>query len=251
MTDRSQSAPLSKEDQFTMAHNVLNQLDCLLAEAGYKQDATVRHHLKIAKSMFRQAETYAAKDAEALAIELNGVRPYQKDGETAGECVARNRADTDVVLGQLAKATLRAEKAEAALRSDSAAPNDWHEAMAEVSNLQRDREKLRSALQACVEALNSTSDGVGIFSALVMAYAALRSAAPQGIETQHETTATRVAPAESAARCVSVPMEPTEAMIAAGIAADWSCACPASPEEIYRAMVAAAPVSPAPNRAKG
>lgn len=50
---------MSPEDQFTMAHNVLNRLDLLLVEAGFSQDSSARHHLKIAKSMFRQAEKEA------------------------------------------------------------------------------------------------------------------------------------------------------------------------------------------------
>ena len=47
---------MKPEDQFTMGHNVLNQLDTLLVEAGYAQDSSARHNLKIAKSIFREAE---------------------------------------------------------------------------------------------------------------------------------------------------------------------------------------------------
>ena len=47
---------LSTTDKFTMAHNVLNQVDMLLVEAGFTQDSSIRHNLKIAKSIFRDAE---------------------------------------------------------------------------------------------------------------------------------------------------------------------------------------------------
>jgi hypothetical protein len=49
-------ADLSVTDSFTMAHNTLNRVDMLLVEAGFNQDSSIRHNLKIAKSMFRDAE---------------------------------------------------------------------------------------------------------------------------------------------------------------------------------------------------
>lgn len=56
---------MKPEDQFTMAHNVLNQIDSLLAEAGYQQDSSVRLKLKIAKSIFREAEKAPLSAIEA------------------------------------------------------------------------------------------------------------------------------------------------------------------------------------------
>ena len=49
-------AELTITEKFTMAHNTLNMVDLLLVEAGFKQDSSVRHNLKIAKSMFEDAE---------------------------------------------------------------------------------------------------------------------------------------------------------------------------------------------------
>ena len=43
-------------DEFTLAHNTLNGVDMLLAEAGFKPDSSIRHQLQIAKSTFRDAE---------------------------------------------------------------------------------------------------------------------------------------------------------------------------------------------------
>jgi len=45
-------------------------------------------------------------------IELGDVRQYLKAGETVAECIARNRADTDIVLGELAKEKFKSEKLE-------------------------------------------------------------------------------------------------------------------------------------------
>lgn len=47
---------LSRQDKFTMVHNLLNRVDSLLAEARFAQDSSVRHQLKIAKSILRDAE---------------------------------------------------------------------------------------------------------------------------------------------------------------------------------------------------
>jgi len=61
------------------------------------------------------------RDAEKYAIELNGVRPYQKDGETAGECIARNWYDSQAVLGELATERNKSERLERELAERTAA----------------------------------------------------------------------------------------------------------------------------------
>ena len=43
-------------------------------------------------------------------INLGDVSPYLKDGESVAECIARNRKDTDIVLGQLAKEKFKSER---------------------------------------------------------------------------------------------------------------------------------------------
>ena len=48
-------------------------------------------------------------------VDLGDCTRFLKEGETVEECIARNRADVDVVMGQLAQALKRAEAAEAAL----------------------------------------------------------------------------------------------------------------------------------------
>lgn len=50
-------------------------------------------------------------------------KPFLKDGETPAECIARNRADADLLLADLAKERLRAEKAEAAFAALSSTTN--------------------------------------------------------------------------------------------------------------------------------
>ena len=62
-------AELTTTDKFTMAHNTLNMVDLLLVEAGFKQDSSVRHNLKIAKSMFRDAEQTCAPNSQIKAQE--------------------------------------------------------------------------------------------------------------------------------------------------------------------------------------
>lgn len=75
MTDKQTDAPLSAEDQFTMAHNVLNRIDMLLAEAGFSQESTARFQLKIAKSMFRQAENGRYYAEQHKLVEPSGETP--------------------------------------------------------------------------------------------------------------------------------------------------------------------------------
>ncbi len=43
-------------------------------------------------------------------VELGDCRPYLKDGETVAECIARNRKDADMLLGELAKERLKREE---------------------------------------------------------------------------------------------------------------------------------------------
>ena len=62
-------AELTTTDKFTMAHNTLNMVDLLLVEAGFKQDSSVRHNLKIAKSMFRDAEQGCGANSQIKAKE--------------------------------------------------------------------------------------------------------------------------------------------------------------------------------------
>lgn len=55
-SDKLDEGQLSRQDKFTMVHNLLNRVDSLLAEARFAQDSSVRHQLKIAKSILREAE---------------------------------------------------------------------------------------------------------------------------------------------------------------------------------------------------
>ena len=59
---------LTPEDQFTMGHNVLNTVDDLLAEAGFAQDSSARLNIRIAKSMFMDAERRLDVAAKCAAL---------------------------------------------------------------------------------------------------------------------------------------------------------------------------------------
>lgn len=48
---------------------------------------------------------------EILRRRLDECSPYLKDGETPAQCIKRNRADVDLVLGLLAKEKQKAESA--------------------------------------------------------------------------------------------------------------------------------------------
>lgn len=74
----------------------------------YFRRLMVENEIKELRDRLRAAE----QERETYAIELGHARPYLKDDETVAECIARNRKDTDVVLGQLVAATKRAEAAE-------------------------------------------------------------------------------------------------------------------------------------------
>ena len=86
------------EDQFTMGHCILNDVDVLLTEGGVAQDSTARLKLKVAKSIFMEAEKrlsdaleWECKQGDKLC-EAAGVQRTEGGSLNPGKIIANLRA---------------------------------------------------------------------------------------------------------------------------------------------------------------
>jgi hypothetical protein len=122
-------------------------------------------HINEAAEYARTLQDLRAQLAEAQQ-ERDACAVYLKEGETPTECIARNRADVDGVMGLLVKEKHRAEQAEAALataREHAAqAATDAGKVDAQIIN-----DFMRAARQQTIErvkaaAFSPTADGLSL-----------------------------------------------------------------------------------------